>query len=142
MPSCSQFSSEKGVQGPLAEVLEAATLGFGYPLNDPNIFRPWQALSHANAHGLRFSKLCSFPEASEIFRFHISVSALFRKTHRLFAGALTFHSSEKAVSLFATQRVRPGRDRFAFLSLLDLSGFLFFLISKEPISDSLCPSRS
>lgn len=60
------------------------------------------------------------------FDLNFSVFALFRKTLRLLAGALTYSSSEKAVPFFATQQVKSGQDRMLSWALWTSQGFSLF----------------
>jgi len=97
--------------------------GFGYPLGDSYTFNPWQPLSATNTLGLRPSKLSSSPEAKETSRSLLSALALSHKTHRPYAGASASSSSEKAVSLFASQLVTSGRDLLLSWALRTSQGF-------------------
>lgn len=108
----------------MAKALEAAIIGFGYPFDDITISILGRFFQLPTLMGFALQSFAHCLKPMKSFDSNLSALALFRKTRRLYAGAPASSSSGNAVPLFATQRVRSGRDPVALLSFSDLSGTL------------------
>lgn len=107
--------------------------GFGYPLYGFSYPNPLWPFSSTNTHGVRSSKLFSFPTIRMTFLSTPCTLALPYKTFQLHIGASALSAHRKSRAPICFQRIRLNRD-LCSLELSSLSGFLSCRTDEKSIS--------